>query len=55
LLQQIAALDSTDEIMEQDELLFQMVGKANIAGAITTTNYGAIASLPDQKQLQDFV
>ncbi len=51
LLEQIAALDSSYGILEQDELLFQMVKKANIAGALTTTNYGAIASLPSQKQL----
>jgi len=52
LLQQIAALDNSNAILEQDELLFRMVKKANIAGALTTTNYGAIASLPGKEALE---
>ncbi len=51
LLQQIAALESPDLLLNNEELLTRMVAKANKAGAITTTNYGAIESLPDQGQL----
>ncbi len=52
LLQQIAAQTNTDSLAEDRELLVEMVTKANKAGAITTTNYGAIESLPDQEQLE---
>lgn len=51
LLQQISTLDKTEEILDDQELLCKMVAKANKAGAITTTNYGAIESLPDLGQL----
>ena len=51
LLQQIATLDHADDILKNDERLLQMVALANKAGAYTTTNYGAIESLPDQSQL----
>ncbi|MCW5514860.1 carbohydrate kinase family protein [Muriicola sp. Z0-33] len=53
LLKQIAALDSTDQLMEDHKCLLDMVKKANIAGAITTTNYGAIASLPTREDVLD--
>ena len=53
LLQQIATLKNADMLLENDDLLFQMVAKANKAGAITTTNYGAIESLPDEGQLSN--
>lgn len=46
LLYQIAALHEPLEIIENTELLIEMVKKANVAGAITTTNFGAIPSLP---------
>ncbi|MEJ1221321.1 carbohydrate kinase family protein [Sediminicola sp. 1XM1-17] len=52
LLQQIAALEDFRPILEDDTLLGKMVLTANKAGAITTTNYGAIESLPNLKQLQ---
>jgi len=51
LLYQIAALHDPMEILENTELLIAMVKKANKAGAITTTNFGAIPSLPNQEQL----
>ncbi|MEO0505474.1 MAG: carbohydrate kinase [Bacteroidota bacterium] len=53
LLYQISHLDSYTMIEQDAELLFKMVKKANIAGAITTTNYGAIASLPTKAQLEN--
>ncbi len=53
LLQQIATLDHAEDILQDDSKFLQMVSKANRAGAITTTNYGAIESLPDQNQLAD--
>ncbi|WP_411029162.1 carbohydrate kinase family protein [Spongiimicrobium sp. 3-5] len=53
LLQQIATLNSLSDIMENDTLLLSMIARANRAGAITTTNFGAIESLPDQNQLND--
>jgi fructokinase len=52
LLFQISRLKNTNDIFSNIDLLEKMVGIANKAGAITTTNYGAIPSLPDQKQLQ---
>ncbi len=51
LLQQIATLDHAEDILENREQLIKMVGIANRAGALTTTNYGAIESLPDPNQL----
>ncbi len=51
LLHQISALKDTDIIFEDTEMLIKMVALANRAGAITTTNFGAIPSLPDQNQL----
>lgn len=54
LLQQIADLDTTDQLMNDNARLVDMVKKANIAGAITTTNYGAIASLPTKEDLTNF-
>lgn len=52
LLQQIAGLHDPKEILEDIDLLIGMVKIANKAGALTTTNFGAIPSLPDQEQLQ---
>ncbi|MGB5372128.1 MAG: carbohydrate kinase [Flavobacteriaceae bacterium] len=51
LLYQISKLIDTNEIFSNLDRLVGMVENANKAGAITTTNYGAIPSLPDQKQL----
>ncbi len=52
LLYQIAQLPTYDTVFEDDGLLLAMVEKANKAGAITTTNYGAIIALPTLKQLE---
>lgn len=51
LLYQISTLADPNEILKDTDLLLTMISKANIAGAITTTNYGAIPSLPNQEQL----
>lgn len=46
LLYQISQLHDPHQILEDTDRLVEMVGKANKAGAITTTNYGAIPALP---------
>ncbi|MEB8328427.1 carbohydrate kinase [Flavobacteriaceae bacterium KMM 6897] len=51
LLQQISALEDFSLVFNDETLLATMVLKANKAGAITTTNYGAIESLPNPNQL----
>lgn len=51
LLYQIAVLHDPMDIPENTQLLIEMVKIANKAGAITTTNFGAIPSLPNQEQL----
>ncbi|QBA65239.1 carbohydrate kinase family protein [Muriicola soli] len=51
LLQQISQLPSHDMISENESQLMEMVEVANRAGALTTTGYGAIDSLPDRNQL----
>lgn len=53
LLQQIAQQENPMELKEEFELLSRMVYKANIAGALTTTQYGAIESLPDEEQISE--
>lgn len=55
LLYEIAALEHPDASLKNDDKLFEMVHKANKAGAITATNFGAIESLPDQEQLETFL
>ncbi|MEY8020551.1 carbohydrate kinase [Muriicola sp. SD30] len=51
LLQQISQLPSHEMLSESESTLMEMVEVANRAGAITTTGYGAIDSLPDINQL----
>ena len=51
LLQQIGTLDHAADILDKQQKLMKMVEIANKAGAITTTNYGAIESLPSPNQL----
>jgi fructokinase len=51
LLQQISTLRTHNQILENDAKLLEMVKIANKAGAITTTGFGAIESLPDKNQL----
>lgn len=46
LLYQVSKLKDPHLILEDIDSLFDMVGKANKAGAITTTDYGAIPALP---------
>ncbi|TMM59179.1 carbohydrate kinase [Maribacter algarum] len=53
LLQQIANLQNPNEIVENTSLLIKMVKNANKAGALTTTNYGAIPSLPSRDAVFD--
>ncbi|MDC6350874.1 carbohydrate kinase [Zeaxanthinibacter sp. PT1] len=52
LLWQISMMDSHQSLFENAQLLQDMIATANKAGAITTTNFGAIESLPTQRQLQ---
>lgn len=51
LLQQIAKFSNIEELLKNEEVLTNMVTRANKAGAITTTNFGAIESLPTLQQL----
>ena len=53
LLFQIAGLPSFDLLLNDDNLLLEMVAIANKAGAITTTQFGAIVALPSKNQLFD--
>nr|WP_298996468.1 carbohydrate kinase [uncultured Allomuricauda sp.] len=52
LLCQISHLDKYEQIFSDTSLLLAMVEKANKAGAITTTSYGAIPALPTKSQLE---
>ncbi len=54
LLQQIASQPRTDMVFKED-LFREMVRIANVAGALTTTRFGAIEALPDSAQLQTFL
>ncbi|NAY91836.1 carbohydrate kinase [Muricauda sp. JGD-17] len=53
LLYQIANLGSFNQVFDNFNLVLEMVRTANKAGAITTTNYGAINALPTKSQLED--
>jgi fructokinase len=50
-LNELAAMDTLSTIDSEEDQLTLMVRKANKAGAITTTNFGAIESLPTKDQL----
>ncbi|WP_108245762.1 carbohydrate kinase family protein [Muricauda brasiliensis] len=52
LLYQISDLGNFEPVFEDFSLVEGMVAKANKAGAITTTNYGAIVALPTKEQLE---
>lgn len=52
LLKQIAASPNFDRVLKDENMLSKMVAMANKAGAITTTNFGAIGALPLQHQLE---
>lgn len=51
LLEQLARESDARGALRNPETLHRMLSFANLAGAITTTNYGAISSLPTQNQL----
>jgi len=51
LLKQISTKTNLENTLNNEMLLTEMVAMANRAGAITTTNFGAIESLPTQTQL----
>ena len=53
LLYQISHLDKYEQVFKDTSLLFSMVQKANKAGALTTTQYGAIPALPSKSQLEN--
>ena len=51
LLYQISTLSDPMEAADDFEALAEMVKRANTAGALTTTRFGAIEALPNQQQL----
>ncbi|HDZ05342.1 hypothetical protein LCGC14_0069850 [marine sediment metagenome] len=51
LLQQISQHSKFENVLADENLLTNMVARANKAGAITTENFGAIESLPTLQQL----
>ena len=51
LLYQISTLSEPHEAANDFEALSEMVNRANTAGALTTTQFGAIEALPNQEQL----
>lgn len=51
LLRQISSLTEPESIISETTIIENMVEKANMAGAITTTNFGAIPSLPTYTQI----
>ncbi|XLS28999.1 carbohydrate kinase family protein [Flavobacteriaceae bacterium M23B6Z8] len=55
LLWQLADEESPISIMKDKERFLHMVKVANACGAITTTQYGAIAALPDASKLNSHV
>ena len=52
LLYLLSALEDPSEVMGNFEFLMEMVRKANAAGALTTTQFGAIPALPNQEALK---
>jgi len=50
-LQQISALAEPESVITETTVLTEMIVKANKAGAITTTRYGAIPALPKSDQI----
>jgi len=51
MLRQISSLAEPESILEENTVLENMVEKSNMAGAVTTTNFGAIPSLPTSSQI----
>lgn len=52
LLYLLSVLEDPSEVMGNFEFLMEMVRKANAAGALTTTQFGAIPALPNQQDLK---
>jgi len=52
LLYLLSALEDPSEVMGNFEFLMEMVRTANAAGALTTTQFGAIPALPNQQDLK---
>jgi fructokinase len=52
LLYLLSSLEDPEKATDNFDLLSEMVRTSNAAGALTTTQFGAIPSLPDQKQLK---
>lgn len=52
LLYLLSVLEDPSEVTGNFEFLMEMVRKANAAGALTTTQFGAIPSLPNQDELK---
>lgn len=53
LLYLLSSLENPEKIMDNYDMLSEMVRTSNAAGALTTTQFGAIPSLPDQRQLKE--
>ena len=53
-LKQLSELKNPKKQLEDFFILTKMIKRANVAGAITTTNYGAIAALPTQEQINTY-
>lgn len=51
LLKQLSEISDLEAVRENFDLLSRLVLKANAAGALTTTQFGAIESLPTPEQL----
>ncbi|MFI2741507.1 carbohydrate kinase [Zhouia sp. PK063] len=54
-LKQVSQLANPKEDILNTDLLLQMIKRANIAGAVTAMQYGAIASLPTETQIDDLI
>jgi len=52
LLYLLSSLENPEKVMDNYDMLSEMVRTSNAAGALTTTQFGAIPSLPDQRQLK---
>lgn len=53
LLYQISQMRDFTQLFNDFDLLLQMVAKANKAGAITTTKFGAIVALPKLEEIEN--
>ena len=53
MLYLLSSLEDPAEVTGNYEFLMEMVRKANAAGALTTTKFGAIPALPTQEELKE--